>query len=162
MPDGSQAPSKPAQARPRFILKDEAATPLMDALTRCVQATRKDTCIGYAKVSLIRLWKILPVKERREFLRRLDDLDDYEFIEFPRRFPNRKDAKLELAARDWSAVRVGLEGKERDFAESIQKQLRYPNWSPSDKQAEWMKKLWKAHEEEKAWLASQTNENLVE
>ena len=88
------------------------------------------------------LWSVLPTNERRAFLERVAPAAPYDLITFEPKWPELKDPELEEAARHWGYVIDTLEGKELDFARSFHKVIRFRT-KPSEKQAEWAKRLYR-------------------
>ena len=113
---------------------------LLEAVARAVTTANPDLSATYAKKALVLLWEIMPYRDRRRFLGRIDEAD-LSFITFGKRWPDRDDATLEAAANHWPYVMATLQGRDLDFARSIAKALRQKR-KISDKQAGWMKRLY--------------------
>jgi hypothetical protein len=91
---------------------------------------------------MVLVWRQLPDMERRLFLANLDD--DLNFV--ARKKPKQAE-KLERdlveIIRNWSAVFPSLEGDNLRFAQGIAGKCKNNDWWPTEKQAAYMRSLWK-------------------
>ena len=105
--------------------------------------TAKDRPVGPA-VRLLRLvWRVLPEIERRRFVNALDDNLLFQSVKSK---PVRESSDRDLMEiiRNWNAVLPSLDGDSLKFAISIKSNIKKSaDWWPSDKQAGFMRSLWK-------------------
>ena len=98
--------------------------------------------VGPLKRLMVLVWRQLPDMERRLFLANLDD--DLNFV--ARKKPKQAE-KLERdlveIIRNWSAVLPSLEGDNLRFAQGIAGKCKNNDWWPTEKQAAYMRSLWK-------------------
>lgn len=87
-------------------------------------------------------WSQMTASERRAFIRRLDD--DLKLIKRAA-VPAGLLADIEMTEiiKGWPQVIANVGDDQRGFALSIMKKRSNPQWWPSEKQAEVMRRLWK-------------------
>lgn len=120
----------------------DARDHLVDAVSRLMGATERPVQRDQVLRVMSLCWRMLPAPVRARFLRGIDVQEPFDFIDFEPRWPELADPELERAARHWSYVIRELAGKDLDFAKSIVKLLRQSR-KPTDKQAAWMKQLYR-------------------
>lgn len=128
-------------------LPPHTADLLMDAVSRALTTDSEQEALRQSKRAVAALWRVLGPSERAAFVRTLDPENGYRFLEAKPKWPDLEDATLEAAARVWPLVRMEVGKSDQDFANDVHTRLRWPNWTPSEKQREWMKRLyrqWKA------------------
>ena len=124
-------------------LKQEVWDRIWDPVHRLGQSASPINHRNQAKRAVLALWSVLTPEDRRQFLERIDQEGDLSFIEFRPQFPGLDDPVLEAAARAWGLITPNLEGADAEFGADVAKRMRWRNWKPSPKQADWMKRLYR-------------------
>lgn len=96
---------------------------------------------GLVKALIVNLWRVLPISEREAFIGRIGAGYPYDFIEWEKRFPDINDPALEDVARHWGYVLPTLHDADLQFGRSFEKLIRR-RVAPSQKQADWAKRLY--------------------
>lgn len=96
-----------------------------------------------ATVRLLRLcWRLLPEVERRAFLGALDDNLTYQSVK-QRSRADQDDRDLAEIIKRWELVLPSLSDETAAFGRSILGHRKKADWWPTEKQAAFMKSLWK-------------------
>lgn len=117
-----------------------------DLLVRAVSQAVATHDVGRREAALKAIvtaaWKMMSPASRKAFMRAVGLPPEYSLMEFRKRWPDLNDRDLELAARNWGYIN-DLDGDERGFHQSITKNLRFKDFTPSAKQIRWMKQIYK-------------------
>lgn len=132
-------------------LSDAVEIQAFESLYAALRAEAPEDRSRNLKRCLAAIWRAMDSRDRGAFLQAIDGPPNFAFLEWRERFPKLGDPTLERAYRAWGQVAYDIneygEPWQKGIAGTISKQLKFPNWSPSDKQAAQMKKFyleWKA------------------
>lgn len=145
MPDGSNIHA--VQAPQEAVTHPDFRDRLLNLVAPLMHMDDMPRARNQMKRILLLVWNNLPVRERRAFLSQVETWGECNFIALAQRWPERKDALLEEAARNWGYVEPTLSGNEIKFWRSFGQAIRQ-NRKVTDKQAEWAKRIftdWKKY-----------------
>lgn len=99
-----------------------------------------------SKKMMTACWMGFEYSTRRTFVSCIDYDGDLAYEKPYRPKPDAiLDAGLAGVLKRWPEVLDGLSGAELDFANDIEKRRKWRKWAPSDKQVQWIMRIWSDH-----------------